>query len=117
LRTDRLLLGDMLDAILEVLTTTPPTRAEFDANKLVRSHIVRNIQIIGEAAWRLPQSLKDAYPAVPWRAIAGMRHAIVHDYFEIDWDAVWEVTQRHTASLQPQIEGILASLPANPPSP
>jgi len=36
---------------------------------------------------------------------------------QIDWDAVWEVTQRHTAALRPQIEGILASLPANPPSP
>jgi uncharacterized protein with HEPN domain len=49
--------------------------------------------------------------------LGDMLDATVHDYFEIDWDAVWEVTQRHTAALRPQIEGILASLPANPPSP
>jgi uncharacterized protein with HEPN domain len=61
-----------------------------------------------------PQSIKDANPAVSWRAIAGMRHIIVHDYFEIDWDAVWEVTQRHVAVLKPQIEAILASLPPDP---
>jgi uncharacterized protein with HEPN domain len=114
-RTDRLLLGDMLDAIDEVLSTTPATRAEFDADKLVRSHVLRNIQIIGEAAWRLPQSIKDTNPVVPWRAIAGMRHAIVHDYFEVDWDAVWEVTQRHVATLKPQVEAIIASLPPDAP--
>ena len=115
MRTDRLLLGDMLDAIGEVLSTTPATRVRFDADKLIRSHVLRNIQIIGEAGWRLPQTIKDAHPEVPWRAIAGMRHAIVHDYFEVDWDAVWEVTQRHVAMLKPQVEAIIASLSTDAP--
>lgn len=59
MRPDRLLLQDFLEAIGEVLDTTPRTRTEFDANKLVRSHLLRNIQIIGEAAIRLSKPLKD----------------------------------------------------------
>jgi uncharacterized protein with HEPN domain len=89
LRTDRLFLGDILDAIEEIISATPASKAEFDAHKMVRSHIVRNIQIIGEAASRLSKPLKSDHPAVSWRLIAGMRHAIVHDYYKVDWDEVY----------------------------
>ncbi|HEX8521713.1 MAG TPA: HepT-like ribonuclease domain-containing protein [Tepidisphaeraceae bacterium] len=65
MRTDRLLLEDMLEAIAEVVDTTPVTQAEFDANKLVRSHVLRHIQIIGEAAWRISDPVKAASPQVP----------------------------------------------------
>ena len=78
MRTDSLLLGDVLEAIDEVLSTTPSARATFDADKLVRSHVVRNIQIIGEAVTRLSAERKARHPEVPWRAIAGMRHVIIH---------------------------------------
>ncbi len=114
LRTDRLLLGDMLEAIGEVLSTTPSTRVEFDGDKLVRSHVLRNIQIIGEVAWRLSPAVKDAHAEVPWRAIAGMRHALVHDYFQVDWDAVWSVAQQHMSTLEAQVEAILVAIPPDP---
>ena len=65
MRYDRLLLQDILDAIDEVLDTTPPTRAAFDADKFLRSHLLRHIQIIGEAAWRLSSPLKDKHPEIP----------------------------------------------------
>jgi len=114
-RPDRLLLQDILEAIGEVIDTTPATRAEFDANKLVRSHLLRNIQIVGEAAWRLSKTLKDQHPQVPWRLIAGMRHAIVHDYFEIDWDEVYSTATRDVPALRPLVEAILASFPPEQP--
>ena len=114
MRTDRLFLGDIVEAIDEVISTTPPTRAEFDANKLVQSHVIRNIQIIGEAVSRLSNGLKDAHPAVPWRQIVGMRHAIVHDYFDVDWDEVYRTAINDIPPLKSQIEAILASLPPDP---
>jgi uncharacterized protein with HEPN domain len=66
MRTDRLLLQDILEAIEEVLDATPASRESFDANKLVRSHILRHIQIIGEAAWRL-----SSMTALLWLKILG----------------------------------------------
>ena len=111
MRPDALLLQDILEATDEVIGTMPATRAQYDANKLVRSHLVRNIQIIGEAASLVSDALKGRNPQVPWRAIAGMRHAIVHDYFEIDWDEVYSTSVHDVPALRPQIEAILASLP------
>jgi len=110
-RPDRLLLQDILDAIDEVLSTTPPSRSAFDADKLVRSHVLRHIQIIGEAAWRLSQHVKDQHPEVPWKVIAGMRHALVHDYFEVDWNEVYNTAVRDVPQLKPLIQTILGSLP------
>jgi uncharacterized protein with HEPN domain len=115
MRTDRLLLQDRLEAINEVLDSNPPTRAEFDADKFVRSHILRHIQIIGEASWRLSEPLKEQWPQVPWRQIAGMRHVLVHDYFEVNWSRVYETATNHVPLLKPQIEAILTSLPPGAP--
>jgi len=80
-RPDKLLLQDILDSITEVLDTTPATQAEFDANKLIGTYILRHIQIIGEASWRLSQPIKNQHPQVPWRQIAGMRHVLVPRLF------------------------------------
>jgi uncharacterized protein with HEPN domain len=111
MRSDRLLLQDMLDSIVEVIDSTPTLRADYDANKFVRSHILRHIQVIGEAAWRLSGSLKDQTPQVPWKKIAGMRHVLVHDYFEVNWIRVYETARLDVPALKPQIESILAVVP------
>jgi len=111
MRTDRLLLQDMLEAIEEVIETTPAVKADFDASKLVRSHVLRHIQIIGEAAWRLSDETKARAPQVPWKQIAGMRHVLVHDYFEVNWQRVYETARNHVPPLKDQVQSLLISMP------
>ncbi len=108
MRKDVLLLQDMLDAINEVLENTPTDPELYYGNKFLRSHLVRNIQIIGEAAARISDRIRESYPAVPWRLIIGMRHVIVHDYFEIDWQAVYDTALKDVPPLKPFIEAIIA---------
>jgi len=114
MRSDRLFLQDILDAIKIVRQYTPAQRSVLDTDLPIQSVLLRYIQIIGEGAFRLTDPFKAANPQVPWQRIASMRHVLVHDYFRVDLDQVWSVATIHVPALQPQIEAILASLPPDP---
>lgn len=111
MRTDRLRLQDILDAVLIIEQYTPADRAEFDANFPIRTHILFHIQVIGEAVSRLSQSLRAGHPEVPWKAIAQMRNIIAHVYFGIDWNEVWQVARSDISDLKVKIKDILDSMP------
>ncbi len=110
-RGDRLLLQDILDAIAEVQRYFPPDRATYDANPPVRSHLYRHVMIVGEAASRLSRPLKAHNPQIKWALIEGMRHILVHDYFKVDWNILYNTVRDDMPALKSQIESILASLP------
>lgn len=65
-------------------------RQDLDTNVMLQFACVRGIEIIGEAAANISGGMRIAYPAVPWQDIVGMRHRIVHAYFEVDLDIVWK---------------------------
>ena len=68
--------------------------------------VIRNLQVMGEATKKLSVRLREAYPQIPWREIAGMRDKIVHEYFGINYDIVWTVASLEAPQLVPQIEQI-----------
>ena len=110
MRSDRERLRDILEAIARINKYVAAGRTSFDANELVQNWVVSHIQQIGEACWGLSQRLKAKHPEVPWDEIVGMRHVLVHNYFEIDLGAVSVVLDKDLPVLKPQIEAILAEL-------
>jgi len=100
--------------ILEAITHIERYRSErsvFDNDERTQGWMVNRLQIIGEASRKLSESFRQRHPAVPWREIIGMRHILVHGYFEIDPDIVWNAITVSVPRLKSQIEQVLASDP------
>jgi len=70
--------------------------------------VVRNLEVIGEAAKHIPQDIRYQYPEVEWRRIAGLRDVVIHEYFGIDDRILWDVVCNHIPRLLDQVRRILA---------
>ncbi|MBR0036866.1 MAG: DUF86 domain-containing protein [Bacteroidales bacterium] len=81
-------------------------------DKLHYYAVVKAIEIIGEAAYMLTNDFKEAHPETPWKMIAGMRHYIVHEYYQVDSRVVWEVITCDLPQLKEQISDYIEELEA-----
>jgi len=106
-RKDAERLRDVLEAIAAIERHVGPDRGRFDADELVRTWCLHHIEIIGEAVARLTEELRAKYPVAPWREIVAMRNALIHGYFDVDWEAVWAVVERNLVPLKQAVETML----------
>lgn len=83
------------------------TFAAFLTDEKTAFAVVRALEIIGEAARRIPQDVRDKNPEVPWRAMAGIRDKLIHDYISVNLEFVWKTVAEDLPVLLPQIERIL----------
>jgi uncharacterized protein with HEPN domain len=91
-RQPALLTGDILDSANKIMSYTfEMTFEEFCADSKTFDAVIRNFEIIGEAAGRLPEDFKQLHPQIDWHRIRGFRNRIVHDYMGIDYEIVWEI--------------------------
>ena len=83
------------------------SKEDFLQDETLKRAFVRSIEIIGEAVKKVPADIKDKYSHLEWRAIAGMRDKLIHDYFGIDYDIVWDVVTTKVPELHQKIKEIL----------
>ena len=99
-----LLLDEMLTAIGKIERYVEGLdRAAFLADERTGDAVVRNLEVIGEAAARLPEAFRASASDIPWRRIVGLRNRIVHEYFGIDLEIVWEIVRTDLPALRPQL--------------
>lgn len=103
-------LQDILEAIAAIERHRVQTKTEFDSNELLQAWFVRHLQIIGEAVRNLPDAVRNLAPEIPWTKMIGMRNVLVHGYFEIDKEVVWDTVCQDIRLLKSQIENLLRKL-------
>jgi uncharacterized protein with HEPN domain len=83
------------------------TASEFHADDTLQRAFARSLEIIGEAAKKLPAEYRAEHPEIDWRAMAGMRDRLIHDYLGVDYDLVWDVVQGRIPELHRSILRLL----------
>jgi uncharacterized protein with HEPN domain len=112
MRDDRFYLLHILDCIKRILEYTRDGRDGFFSDTKTQDAVIRNIEVIGEAAKNLSPELRAANPDVPWKQIAGMRDTLIHHYFGVKLDLVWQVVATDLPGFQARVEQLLAGPPA-----
>jgi uncharacterized protein with HEPN domain len=99
-REPTLLVEDIIESANKILEyTSNLTFQEFTADSKTIDAVIRNFEIIGEAANKLPEDFKEIHSNIDWHRIRGFRNRIVHDYFGIDYSIVWEIKESFLPNL------------------
>ena len=106
-RDPLVLLEDIMLAIQKIgRYTSQLTHDAFLTDELVIDGVARNLEIIGEAARQLPEEFKRVHGHILWTQIAGLRNRIVHDYFGLDLEIIWEIIQHDLPELEKQVHAL-----------
>ena len=99
---------DMLDAMDKAeMAVQEVDYDRFADDFMINFVVVRALEIVGEAAKRLPMAFRDQYPDIPWKKMAGMRDRIIHGYDKVNLEIVWQVIQKDVPQVKPLLQQIL----------
>jgi uncharacterized protein with HEPN domain len=103
-RNALLRLQDMVEALAQVQAwITGETRLSIESNPMLVAALIRNLEVVGEAAKSIPAEIRALGPQIPWSSVGGFRDVVIHQYFRVDLDTLWDVA----AVLAPDLEARL----------
>jgi len=107
-RDFRVYLEDILDATRKITVYTGSlSKAAFLEDEKTLDAVVRNLEVIGEAVKKLPENLRAKHSAVEWKKIAGLRDILIHEYFGLDAEIVWDIVQNKVPALDREVRTML----------
>ncbi len=109
-RENQVSLRQMLDYAREALAMAQGrTRQELDTNRMLSLALVKLLEIVGEAANRVPTDLHLRYPQIPWQQIIGLRNRLVHGYDQVDLDILWQIITHDLPPLIGELDKVIAA--------
>ncbi|WP_027340823.1 HepT-like ribonuclease domain-containing protein [Halonatronum saccharophilum] len=112
MRRDSLFLSDIINAMDKIFKYTKGMgKEEFKRDEMVIDAVLRNIEIIGEAANKVSDQIRHDYDDLPWRKMIGLRNIVIYEYFGVDLGIIWEVITVNLPATKPKIEKVLEDYP------
>ncbi len=102
------------ESIANIISYTEEGRDAFFSDRKTQDAVVRNFEVIGEAAKRVPESFRKRWPELPWRQLAGFRDILIRQYERVDLDEVWLVIERDLSRFKATIDNLLERIRDNP---
>lgn len=113
-RDYRLFIKDMINAMSAIEEFVGElTFEDFIKDDKTLSAVIRKFEIVGEATKNIPDNIRQRYPYIPWKLMAGMRDRLIHAYFGIDYKLVWYTVKTEIPKLKPKLQKILEELEGN----
>ena len=107
-KADQTRLQHMLDAAAEAVSfASGRSRRDLDRDRMLVLSLVKSIEILGEAASKISPDMKRKYPEIPWEDIVSMRHRLIHAYFDVNLDVVWNTVERDLPDLSATLRKIV----------
>lgn len=101
----KIFLQHILESIIEIEKYVKDlSENEFLKSGQIQDAVIRRLEIIGEAAKNIPGDLKKQYPLIPWKKISGSRDVLIHNYFAVDTESVWETVVKDLPNLKKEIK-------------
>ena len=107
MRDNRERLRDIIEAIERLEKYANQGKTAFEQQELIQTWIIYHLQIIGEASRATSQEFKAKYTEIPWRDTGDLRNLVIHEYFRINLDIIWDIVENDIPPLKQQIESIL----------